>query len=130
VNGEAIYGTRPYTTAKQWSAGEVPKIEYDKEYETPYDVAKLTEKPAPGQASIEAFFTTKGKDVFAILPRWPGRRFTIKDVGALHVKSVVLLGGPAPLKFTKTGTSITVELPDLPEELLGQPAWVLKLGRP
>ena len=25
TNGEAIYGTRPFTTAKQWSAGEVPK---------------------------------------------------------------------------------------------------------
>ena len=129
VNGEAIYGTRPYTTAKQWSAGEVPKIEYDKEYETPYDVTKLTEKPAPGQASIEAFFTTKGKDVYAILPRWPGRRFTVKDAGGLDVKSVGLLGSPAPLKFAKAGTSITVELPDLPEELLGQPAWVVKLGR-
>jgi hypothetical protein len=31
------------------------------------------------------------------------------------------------LKFAKTGTSITVELPDLPEGLLGQPAWVLRL---
>ena len=67
--------------------------------------------------------------MFAILPRWPGRRFTVKDAGALDVKSVTLLGGPGSLQFTKAGTSITVELPDLPEELLGQPAWVLKLGR-
>jgi hypothetical protein len=67
--------------------------------------------------------------VYVILPRWPGRRFTVKDAGALDVKSVGLLGSPAPLKFAKAGTSITVELPDLPEELLGQPAWVLKLVR-
>src|SRR5438034_4759099 len=52
VNGEAIYGTRPFTAAKQWSAGEVPKIDYNQEFETAYDVPKLTEKPAPGQASI------------------------------------------------------------------------------
>lgn len=129
VNGEAIYGTRPFTAAKQWSAGEVPKIDYNREFETAYDVTKLTEKPAPGQASIEAFFTAKGNDVFAILPRWPGRRFTIKEAGTLPVKSATLLGGSAPLRFTKMGTSISVELPDLPEELLGQPAWVLKLGR-
>ena len=130
VNGEAIYGTAPHATAKQWSAGEVPKIEYDKEYETPYDVSKLAEKPAPGKASIEAFFTAKGKDLFAILPRWPGRQFTLKDQGALDVKSVALLGGPPKsLKFAKAGSSITVELPDLPEELLGQPAWVLRLSR-
>jgi alpha-L-fucosidase len=129
VNGEAIYGTRPFTAAKQWSAGEAPKIDYNQEFETAYDVTKLTEEPAPGQASIEAFFTAKGNDVFAILTRWPGRRFTINEAAALPVKSVALLGGSAPLRFTKTGTSIVVELPDLPEELLGQPAWVLKLGR-
>lgn len=129
VNGEAIYGTKPFTTPKQWSAGEVPKIEYNREFETAYDVSKLAEKPAPGKASIEAFFTAKGKDVFAILPRWPGRRFTLRDAGALDVKSVALLGHPATLKITKTGTSIHVELPDLPEELLGQPAWVLRLVR-
>ncbi len=129
TNGEAIYGTRPFTTAKQWSAGEVPKIDYDKEYEAAYDVTKLTEKPAPGQASIEAFFTAKGKDVFAILPRWPGRRFTVKDAGALDLRSASLLGGPASLRLTRAGDSFVVDLPELPEELLAQPAWVLKLAR-
>ena len=129
TNGEAIYGTRPFSVTKQWSAGEVPKVDYNQEFETAYDVATLTAKPAPGRASIEAFFTAKGNDVFAILPRWPGREFTIRDAGALDVKTVSLLGGAAPLRFAKNGTAIRVELPDLPEELLGQPAWVLKLAR-
>jgi hypothetical protein len=44
-------------------------------------------------------------------------------------KTVTLLGGSAPLRFTKSGGSIAVELPNLPEELLGQSAWVLKLGQ-
>ena len=73
VNGEAIYGTRPWATAKQWSAGDVPKVDYNQEFETAYDVSKLVMTPASGKASIEAFFTAKGKDVYAILPRWPGR---------------------------------------------------------
>jgi alpha-L-fucosidase len=127
TNGEAIYGTRPWSTARQWSAGEVPKIEYDKEFESAYDVSRLTEKPASGQARIEAFFTAKGQNVFAILPRWPGRRFTIKDAASLPVKSVTLLGSETPLAFTASRGSITVELPDLPEDLIRQPAWVLKL---
>jgi alpha-L-fucosidase len=129
VNGEAIYGTRPFTAAKQWSAGEVPKIDYNQEFESAYDVSKLAEKPAPGQAAIEAFFTAKGNDVFAILPRWPGRRFVIKQAGTRPVKSATLLGGSTPLRFTKTGASVSVELPDLPEELRAQPAWVVKLTR-
>ena len=83
-------------------------------------------KPAPGQAGIEAFFTAKGTDLFAILPRWPGRRFTVKEVTG--IKSVTLLGANTPLKFTANASGVTVELPDLPEALLGQPAWTLRLS--
>ena len=127
VNGEAIYGTKPWKATRQWSAGEVPKIEYNKEYETAYDVANLAAKPEPGKAGIEAFFTTKGSDLFAILPRWPGRNFHLKDVTG--VKSVTLLGSTAPLKFKVAKGGVSIELPDLPEELLPQPAWVLKLSQ-
>lgn len=127
VNGEAIYGTKPWKATRQWSAGEVPKIEYDKEYETPYDVTKLAAKPAPGKAGIEAFFTAKSSDVFAILPRWPGRSFHVKDVAG--VKSVKLLGSPASLKYKAEKGGVSVELPELPEELMQQSAWVLKLSQ-
>jgi alpha-L-fucosidase len=127
INGEAIYGTRPFAASKQWSAGEQPKIDYNKEYDSSYDVAKLTGTPAPGKASIEAFFTRKGNDVYAILTRWPGTRFSLKDAGALTPKTVTLLGAPGTLRFAKTGTAITIDLPALPEALLAQPLWVLKL---
>ena len=61
INGEAIYGTRAWKNTRQWSAGEMPKVEFNKEFMTPYDVAKLTEAPAGGKASIDAFFTAKGR---------------------------------------------------------------------
>ena len=75
VNGDAIYGTRQWKVSRQWSAGEVPKVEYNSEFQTAYDVAKLTESPEPGKAAIDAFFTAKGNDLFVILPRWPGHSF-------------------------------------------------------
>jgi alpha-L-fucosidase len=129
VNGKAIYGTKPFSAAKQWSEGEVPKVDYDQEYNADYDVSKLTQKPAPGKASIEAFFTARGSDVYAILPRWPGRTFVLRDAAAKGVKSVSLLGSKAPVKVVSSGSSVTLELPELPEELLGQPAWVLEISR-
>ena len=94
---------------------------------TPYDVSKLAGKPEPGKAGIEAFFTTKGSDLFAILPRWPGRSFLLKDVTG--VKSVSLLGFKAPLKFKAAKGGLSIALPDLPEELLAQPAWVLRVSQ-
>jgi len=127
VNGDAIYGTKPWKETRQWSAGEQPKVEYNKEYSTAYDVTKLAAKPEPGKAGIEAFFTAKGDDVYAILPRWPSKSITVKNVDG--VKSVSLLGGPGGLKFQSRSGAVTITLPDLPEDLRHQPAWVLKLGR-
>ena len=126
INGEAIYGTRPWKTTRQWSSGEIPKVDYDKEFETAYDVTKLTAKPQSGKAEIEAFFTTKGQKIYAILPRWPGRSVQFRNVTAL--KSVTLLGSAKPLKFKASHDSVAITLPDLSEELLSQPAWVLKLA--
>ncbi len=129
VNGEAIYGTRPWKMAKQWSSGEKEDASYNKQFETNYDASKLIGTPQPGKASIEAFFTSKGNAVYAILPRWPGRQFTWKDTGSLHVKSISLLGAAAPLHWKAAGGSIRVELPELPAELFSQLAWVLKLSQ-
>ena len=129
VNGEAIYGTRPFTVSKQWSDGRVPSIDYNKEYDAAYDVSKLIGAPAAGNAAIEAFFTQKGSAIFAILPRWPGRRFVWKDAAALAPKGVSLVGAKGELRFTKAGTSIVVDLPDLADAQLAQPMWVLKLTR-
>jgi alpha-L-fucosidase len=127
INGDAIYGTRPWKTSRQWSAGEQPKLDYNKEFSTEYDVTKLASKPEPGKASIEAFFTQKGNDVYAILPRWPGGTFSVKEVTG--VKSVTLLGSTAPVKFSSANGTVSIQLPELSEDLRPQPAWVLKLSR-
>ena len=129
VNGEAIYGTRPWKQSRQWSAGEVPKVDYSQDFNSNYDVSKLVAKPAPGRASIEAFFTSRGDDVYAILPRWPGRAFTIRQFDASKLKSVALVGSSAPVKWKAQGGSVALDLPEVPEDLMRQPAWVLKLSR-
>ncbi|MBS1873705.1 MAG: alpha-L-fucosidase [Acidobacteria bacterium] len=126
VNGEAIYGTKPWKTSRQWSSGEVPKTDYNAEFETAYDVTKLAAKGEGGKASIEAFFTSKGKDVFAILPRWPGRTFVVKDIAG--VKAVSLVGAGGSLKFKPAAGGVIVTLPEVPEELMKQPLWVLKIS--
>ena len=127
INGEAIYGTKPWKNSRQWTDGEVPKIEYNKEYSSAYDVTKLIEKSDNGKASIAAFFTSKGSDVYAILPHWPGHRLVIKDVSAAN--SVKLLGSNTPLKFKNSKTGLSIELPDIPDDLQQQPGWVLKISQ-
>jgi alpha-L-fucosidase len=126
INGEAIYGSKPWKISQQWSAGEKPKIEYNTEFNAAYDVTSEVGEPEAGKASIEAFFTTKGSDLFAILPRWPDHAFVIHNVTS--ARSVALLGSAVALKFKVTKEGLSIQLPALPQNLLAQPAWVLKVS--
>jgi len=129
INGEAIYGTRAWTQTRQWSAGELPKVEYNQEFMTPYDVAKQAEAPSGGKAAIDAFFTSKGGNLYAILPRWSSGPFLVKGLDARAVKSVSLLGGPGVLRFQAAQGGVSVQLPEVPANLMAQPAWVLRFSR-
>ena len=123
VNGEAIYGTRPWKTTRQWSAGEQPKLETG-EYMTRYEVTDYIERKKPGQAVIEAFFTATGRDLYAIVPGLPRERFVLRGVKA---GSAELLGHGA-VKVSAAGDGVAVELPRLTAEMAAQPAYVLKFA--
>jgi alpha-L-fucosidase len=102
VNGEAIFGTRPWLI---YGEGAVK---------------------AKGGAFKENFqytasdirFTTKGKSLYAIALGWPDDgKLVIKslaktdDPGANQIKRVELLGYKGKLNFTQTAEALTVELP-------------------
>jgi alpha-L-fucosidase len=127
INGEAIYGTKPWKNTRQWTAGEIPKVEYNKEFSSAYDVTKLIEPSSGEKASIETFFTAKGSNVYAILPHWSRRTLVLKDLK--QAKAVTLLGSSAPLKFRSSKGGLEIDLPDLSENLRAQPAWVLKIAQ-
>ncbi len=128
VNGEAIYASRPWRLNRQWSTGEHPQLDYESEVMAPYDILTLVEHPVDGSAVVDAFFTCNNDAVFAILPRWPGGRFTVEGIAAKSIKSVVLLGENASLPFSAAGDGTSVDLPAISESLLAQPAWVLKFS--
>src|ERR1039458_341552 len=102
VNGEAIYGTRPWLV---YGEGAVQ---------------------AKGGAFKENFqysakdirFTTKGKTLYAIAMGWPDNgKFVIKslaktdDSSVNKIKRVGLLGYQGKLKFTQTAEGLIVTLP-------------------
>lgn len=126
TNGDAIYGTKSWKRTRQWSEGAQPKLETG-EFMTRYEVTDFIERKKPGQAIIEAFFTAKGNDLYAIVPRWPGAQFTLKDVAA--PSQVTLLGHEGALKFHTKGEDVVVEMPPPPGDIAhAQHAYVLKLA--
>jgi alpha-L-fucosidase len=115
INGEAIYGTRPWRTY-----GEGPtKVAAGSFHET--DTAKYTPE--------DFRFTSKGDDVYAIGLAWPTRREAVihslaKTVGTEPVQSVAMLGGDAKLRFEQRADGVHVQLP---AEAPAKYAYVLRL---
>ena len=106
VNGEAIYGTRNWRKTRQWSAGTVPNFE-EKQFMSEYDIRKLVDEPKPGMAHIEAFFTKKGNDVFAIVPRRLPGEIMIADVKASGA-TLLETGDKLNVRATNGGVAITI----------------------
>ena len=113
VNGEAIYGTRPWRANHQWTAGAKPTIEYGGQYMVKYEIGQVTGKAEPGKAVIEAFFTCKGATLYAIAPRWPGPQFTIRDVTTGPDTKAFLLGVDAPLPWRAVGKDLVIDVPNI-----------------
>ncbi len=101
VNGEAIYGTRPWRVY-----GEGPtKVAAGSFHDT--DTAKYT--------SEDFRFTTKGDVLYAVGLAWPTSREAVirslaPSVGGQEVQSVALLGSDAKLQFDQRADGLHVQL--------------------
>ena len=126
-NGEAIYGTRPWKRASQWSSGTVPHLEQS-EFRSEYDISKLVDEPRAGYARVEAFFTAKGDAVYAIVPRWPDRELVLKDVSARPGSKFALLETGDELTWRTEGKQVVVEWPsELRNKVPARQAYVVKM---
>ena len=100
VNGEGIYGTRPWQRAT----------------EGPSQVAIDHFKEDPVEWTAEDFrFTVKGGDVYAFQMKWPEEGKTvIRSLAAgsvPRVGSVMLLGCADPVTFEQTERGLVINLP-------------------
>ncbi|MEZ2336933.1 alpha-L-fucosidase [Mucilaginibacter sp. RCC_168] len=119
VNGEAIYGTRPWKIF-----GEGPAIESA----APISAQGFNEGKGKPFGSEDIRFTTKGKTLYATILGWPAGneafvRKLAKGNAIGNVSSVSLLGNDK-LSFEQGETGLKVKLP---EQAPGKDAFVLKI---
>jgi alpha-L-fucosidase len=129
LNGEAIYGSHVWTTTCQWTDGEQPKQGFG-QYRLKYEVAKLVGMHSvEGQARKQAFFTTRPGTLYAILPRWPGKTFTLKGVKLDAAATVRMLGVEGTLAHQVGGGDTVIQMPQLNvDQLPCKYAWTLKIS--
>lgn len=114
VNGEAIFGTRPWRMF-----GEGP---------TKVTAGKFGEDHAHDFTADDIRFTTKGDTLFAIaLGRPTASHMTLKSLASNvigNVDRVEMLGSPTPLRFKRDAAGLTLELP---ENMPGEHAIAFKI---
>ena len=116
-NGEAIYGTRMWRTPCQWSEGLKPEAKRG-EFMSGYDILKETLQPEAGRAVKEVFFTYRNSDLYAITPRWPGKRLVIKNVRADRKSRVTWLATGQGLEWKNRKEDLIISLPEFNPEAL------------
>jgi len=106
-NGEAIYGTMPYKKPYQWSPGVLPSTS-GANYMAGYSVADLIKTDRTG-AHIEAFFTSKGKDLYVILPHYV-KQFQLRSYSLPAGAKVSLLGCNTQPSVKQKGENLLIDL--------------------
>lgn len=103
VNGEAIYGTRPWKVF-----GEGPTEVLD---------GSFTDAKRVAFTSSDVRFTTRGETLYAILLGIPEGEVVIRSLGAhlrlapAPVTSVELLGSEEPVTWTQDGSALRIAAP-------------------
>lgn len=117
VNGEAIYGTRPW---KVYGEGPTQVVggSFKDTASTPFTAEDIR-------------FTTRGDTLYAVALDWPQNgRLVVRSLAsnspaaAAQIKAVQLLGSGAKLKWRRTAAGLVVELP---AQRPGRYAFALKI---
>jgi alpha-L-fucosidase len=129
VNGEAIYGTRPWSVA-----GEGPtKLEKEGGFNEGNEV---------GYTGKDIRFTVKGNALYATCLGWPAKAFTIRSLGTVlldrpfkspdpafyadEIKTIRMLGVDKDLKWKMTRQGLRITRPDIKP---CEHAFVFKINR-
>ncbi len=111
VNGEAIYGTRPWTTAGEGPTSLSSDNRFKNESAVPYTARDIR-------------FTVKGNNLYAICLDWPGEQVTVRLVTTTRfpdedfvgiypseIQSISMLGDGRFLQWKVTDEGLVIQTP-------------------
>lgn len=144
VNGEAVYGSRPWVRPCNWSEGRNPLAGFTEKMEAikdgiaqrlaileQFDIRKLILEPDAGNARKEWLFTQSGGFLYAFHPGVPRRDLMLKGVVAAEDASIRILGWDQPIGWTQQGADLHLHLPEGLVETVGwSPVFVFRIPLP
>ncbi len=127
INNEAIYNTQRWRTPFQWSDG---KTNYRPKNGGGDIILKLMVDPDPGYAVKECLFTYNAttNNLYVLLPKWPGKKFTIKSLSISAGTKMELLETHETLSWQQENGNVIVDLPEYaPDKIKSRYAFVIKI---
>lgn len=119
VNGEAIYGTRPWTV---FGEGATKVVE-----------GTFAESKRKEFNADDIRFTTRGDTLYVMVLDWPASStLTIRSLAPgtpQKIKRVQMLGAKGDLQWSQNKDGLTITLPTQPAPAVGQHAFTFKLSR-
>jgi len=125
VNGEAIFGTTAYATPYQWSTGPKP-VKKGESYMAGYSPLQRT-VPNKEQAYIEAFFTRKGRDLFAFVPGFK-KSLLLRGFKPSGGASLSILGVNKKLSYRMVGKDCLIDLSSVQPGEINADLFVIRLS--
>jgi alpha-L-fucosidase len=111
VNGEAIYGTRPW---RQYSEGE-----------TQLASGHFAEGEKRDFTARDFRFTVKGEQLYAIALGWPEQDWLVRSLAGETVKDVAVLGCAEPPEWAMTPEGLRVSRP---KSQPSHSAWTIRIA--
>ncbi len=124
LNGEAIYESRPWKNTRSWSKGIKPVIS-TKSYQAHYDIAGMI-VPKKDTAHIEAFYTTRGGNLYVIVPGKPAP-FVIPGFKLPPGAAVEWLGSKTTVPFIQQKEGLLLQIKSRPAEVPPGGIYVIKI---
>jgi alpha-L-fucosidase len=125
TNGDAIYGTTAYKQPYQWSSGKLRSKEA-KSFMAGYNVTDMI-KPDKEYAHVEAFFTTKGNDLYTLLPAY-SKTFTIKNLKLKAGTVATVIGSKNAATAKQSGNDVIIDLSKIFPGEISNDLFVIKLA--
>jgi alpha-L-fucosidase len=125
VNGEAIFSTTAYKTPYQWSPGPKP-VKKGEAYMAGYSPIQRT-LPQKDKAYIEAFFTQKGKDLYAFIPAFKNS-ITIRGFKPAAGAKASVVGVKGNVPFKVSGGDCVVDLKSIRPGDISADLFVIKFS--
>lgn len=117
VNGEAIYGTRPWVVCQEGPTLMKDNNFDEKNIDAQVELGYMMEDSISGFTAQDIRFTKKGQDIYAIALGAPeDGRLLIRSLGlgdgTLTVKEVSMLGCEERLNWERTGEGLCIRFPE------------------